>query len=210
MPPLVTSPSTPAGAWMSRALARCRQRYVAVQRCRLWQQIRRQWPSLSGHRTEALDGKHLDGIAFIGAALTNGDLMQRKLADLNNAGVPMHSSGLVRRSSAPPRRRTWWCRRPGPVPLSLRQMNPRTARKPTYRFRRGRCADLRAGGDRHLRQHQRRFAPPPSRRMTKAGCCCPASISPVATSSSPVPGALADGTAFPAGATLSYDLPVKD
>lgn len=161
-----------------------------------------------------LDGKHQDSLAFINAALANSDLMQRKLAGLNNAryadafhlrpGVEIVSAtadgDLVVQ---------------GDLDLSgyrYASVNPHTRQTAVYGSGEAGALTLRAGGDLSIYGSiNDGFAPPPATQDDKGWVLLPGID--FTGGDIVVPGAgvtLADGTAFPAGTTLNYDLPIKN
>ncbi|QGA50511.1 filamentous hemagglutinin family protein [Pseudomonas brassicacearum] len=161
-----------------------------------------------------LDGKHQDSLAFINAALANSDLMQRRLAGLNNAryadafhlrpGVEIVSAtadgDLVVQ---------------GDLDLSryrYASVNPHTQKTDLYGSGEAGALTLRAGGDLSIYGSiNDGFAPPPPTQDDKGWVLLPGID--FTGGDIVVPGAgvtLADGTAFPAGTTLNYDLPIKD
>ncbi|WP_439125709.1 MAG: filamentous hemagglutinin family protein [Pseudomonas rhizophila] len=160
-----------------------------------------------------LDGKHQDSIAFINAALSNGDLMQRKLAGLNNAryadafhlrpGVEIVSAtadgDLVVR---------------GDLDLSgyrYASVNPHTRKTAVYGSGESGALTLRAGGDLNIYGSiTDGFAQPPATNDDKGWVLLPGID--FAAGDIVVPGTgvtLADGTAFPAGSVLNFDVPLK-
>lgn len=161
-----------------------------------------------------LDRKHDDSTKFITAAHGNSDLMQRKLAGLNNAryadafhlrpGVEIVSAtadgDLVVQ---------------GDLDLSgyrYASVNPHTQKPAVDGSGEVGALTLRAGGDLSIYGSiNDGFAPPPPTRDDKGWVLLPGID--FTGGDIIVPGAgvtLADGTAFPAGATLNYDLPIKD
>ncbi|EJM00069.1 filamentous hemagglutinin family N-terminal domain containing protein [Pseudomonas sp. GM102] len=160
-----------------------------------------------------LDGKHLQSTLFINAALANNDLMQRKLAGLNNAryadafhlrpGVEIVSAtadgDLVVQ---------------GDLDLSgyrYASVNPHTQLTSVYGSGESGSLTLRAGGDLSIYGSiNDGFAPPPATQDDKGWVLLPGID--FTGGDIVVPGAgvtLADDTAFPAGTTLNYDAPIK-
>ena len=160
-----------------------------------------------------LDGKHLQSTQFINAALANNDLMQRKLAGLNNArytdafhlrpGVEIVSAtadgDLVVQ---------------GDLDLSgyrYASVNPHTQKTSVYGSGESGSLTLRAGGDLSIYGSiNDGFAPPPATQDDKGWVLLPGID--FTAGDIVVPGAgvtLADGTAIPAGTTLNYDAPIK-
>jgi filamentous hemagglutinin family protein len=160
-----------------------------------------------------LDGKHQQSIQFINAALANNDLMQRKLAGLNNAryadvfhlrpGVEIVSAtadgDLVVQ---------------GDLDLSgyrYASVNPHTQKTSIYGSGESGNLTLRAGGDLSIYGSiNDGFAPPPDTQDDKGWVLLPGID--FTGGDIVVPGAgvtLADGTAFPAGTILNYDVPLK-
>jgi len=160
-----------------------------------------------------LDAKHGQSVQFINAALANNDLMQRKLAGLNNAryadafhlrpGVEIVSAtadgDLVVQ---------------GDLDLSgyrYASVNPHTQKTSVYGSGESGSLTLRAGGDLSIYGSiTDGFAPPPATQDDKGWTLLPGVD--FTGGDIVVPGAgvtLADGTAFPAGTTLNYDVPIK-
>ncbi|MHC8367505.1 filamentous hemagglutinin family protein [Pseudomonas sp. ZT5P21] len=160
-----------------------------------------------------LDSKHLQSVQFINAALDNNDLMQRKLAGLNNAryadafhlrpGVEIVSAtadgDLVVQ---------------GDLDLSgyrYASVNPHTQQTSVYGSGEAGSLTLRAGGDLNIYGSiNDGFAPPPDTQDDKGWVLLPGID--FTGGDIVVPGAgitLADGTTFPAGTTLNYDVPLK-
>ncbi|ROM69682.1 hemagglutinin [Pseudomonas brassicacearum] len=160
-----------------------------------------------------LDGKHQDSIAFIDAALANGDLMQRKLAGLNNAryadafhlrpGVEIVSAtadgDLVVR---------------GDLDLSgyrYASVNPHTRKTAVYGSGESGALTLRAGGDLNIYGSiTDGFARPPASNDDKGWVLLPGID--FAAGDIVVPGTgvtLEVDTAFPAGSVLNFDVPLK-
>lgn len=160
-----------------------------------------------------LDGKHQQSIQFINTALANNDLMQRKLAGLNNAryadvfhlrpGVEIVSAtadgDLVVQ---------------GDLDLSgyrYASLNPHTQKTSVYGSGEPGNLTLRAGGDLSIYGSiNDGFAPPPDTQDDKGWVLLPGID--FTGGDIVVPGAgvtLADGTAFPAGTILNYDVPLK-
>lgn len=175
-------------------------------------------PAVSGRPYQVidqgyLDGKHQQSIQFINAALANNDLMQRKLAGLNNAryadvfhlrpGVEIVSAtadgDLVVQ---------------GDLDLSgyrYASLNPHTQKTSVYGSGEAGSLTLRAGGDLNIYGSiNDGFAPPPDTQDDKGWVLLPGID--FTGGDIVVPGAgvtLADGTTFPAGTTLNYDVPLK-
>ncbi|MED7670621.1 filamentous hemagglutinin N-terminal domain-containing protein [Pseudomonas moraviensis subsp. stanleyae] len=160
-----------------------------------------------------LDGIHADSTAFIDAALGNGDLLQRKLAGLNNAaysdafhlrpGVEIASNtadgDLVVQ---------------GDLDLSgyrYASLNPHTQKTAVYGSGESGSLLIRAGGNLDIYGSiNDGFAPPPE-TVDDAGWKLVPGIQPFGGDLI-VPGAgvtLAPGTLFPVGTTLNYDLPIQ-
>ncbi|KAF0866351.1 filamentous haemagglutinin family protein [Pseudomonas sp. LD120] len=160
-----------------------------------------------------LDQKHQLSTAFINAALQNNDLLQNKLAGLNNAtyadalhlrpGVEIVSKtadgDLVVQ---------------GDLDLSgyrYASLNPHSQKTSVYGSGEVGSLTLRAGGDLNIYGSiNDGFAPPPSTVDDKGWVL----LSGVDFTGGHliVPGTgvtLADGTRFPSGTTLNYDLPLK-
>ncbi|SEO50145.1 filamentous hemagglutinin family protein [Pseudomonas sp. NFACC39-1] len=161
-----------------------------------------------------LDGKHQDSLAFINAALTNSDLMRRKLAGLNNARYvdAFHLRPSVEIVSATADGDLVV---QGDLDLSgyrYASVNPHTRQTAVYGSGEPGALILRAGGDLSIYGSiNDGFAPPPPTQDDKGWVLLPGID--FTGGDIVVPGAgvtLADGTAFPAGTTLNYDLPIKD
>ncbi|CAI8895768.1 filamentous haemagglutinin family protein [Pseudomonas serboccidentalis] len=175
-------------------------------------------PAASGRPYQVIDQAYLDGIhsdstAFINAALSNSDLLQRKLAGLNNAtyadafhlrpGVEIASKSadgdLVVQ---------------GDLDLSgyrYASLNPHTPKTSVYGSGESGSLVIRAGGNLDIYGSiNDGFAPPPE-TVDDAGWKLVPGIQPFGGDLI-VPGAgvtLADGTKFPVGTTLNYDLPIQ-
>jgi filamentous hemagglutinin family protein len=160
-----------------------------------------------------LDGIHVDSTAFINAALANTDLLQRKLAGLNNAayadafhlrpGVEIASKtadgDLVVQ---------------GDLDLSgyrYASLNPHTQKTSVYGSGESGSLVIRAGGNLDIYGSiNDGFAPPPE-TVDDTGWKLVPGVQPFGGDLI-VPGAgvtLADGTQYPIGATLNYDLPIQ-
>ncbi|MFJ2319420.1 filamentous haemagglutinin family protein [Pseudomonas sp. NPDC087817] len=175
-------------------------------------------PAASGRPYQVIDQGYLDRIhtdsdGFINAALNNSDLLQRKLAGLNNAtyadvfhlrpGVEIVSKSadgdLVVQ---------------GDLDLSgyrYASLNPNTRRTSVYGSGEAGSLLIRAGGNLDIYGSiNDGFAPPPE-TADDAGWKLVPGIQPYGGDLI-VPGAgvsLAEGTLFPVGATLNYDLPIQ-
>ncbi len=161
-----------------------------------------------------LDGKHALSNDFINAALQNTHLLQNKLAGLNNAtyadafhvrpGVEIVSKtadgDLVVQ---------------GDLDLSryrYASLNPHSQQdNAVYGSGESGSLTLRAGGDLNIYGSiNDGFAPPPVSADDKGWVLLPGIDYRGGTVVVPGNGVtLADGTAFPAGTTLNYDLPIK-
>ena len=161
-----------------------------------------------------LDGKHLLSNDFIKAALQNTNLLQNKLAGLNNAtyadafhvrpGVEIVSKtadgDLVVQ---------------GDLDLSryrYASLNPHSQQdNAVYGSGESGSLTLRAGGDLNIYGSiNDGFAPPPVSADDKGWVLLPGIDYRGGTVVVPGNGVtLADGTSFPAGTTLNYDLPIK-
>ncbi|MGC5703345.1 filamentous hemagglutinin family protein [Pseudomonas sp. NFXW11] len=160
-----------------------------------------------------LKKKHDLSTAFINAALQNNDLLQNKLAGLNNAtyadalhlrpGVEIVSKtadgDLVVQ---------------GDLDLSgyrYASLNPHSQKTSVYGSGEVGSLTLRAGGDLNIYGSiNDGFAPPPPTVDDKGWVLLPGVDFTGGTIIVPGNGVtLADGTAFPAGSTLNYDLPIK-
>ena len=160
-----------------------------------------------------LDGKHALSTAFINGALLNADLLNNKLAGLNNStyadafhlrpGVQIVSNtadgDLVVQ---------------GDLDLSgyrYASLNPHSQKTSVYGSGESGSLTLRAGGDLSIYGSiNDGFSPPPETVDDKGWVLLPGKD--FSGGDIVVPGngvTLADGTAFPAGSTLNYDLPIK-
>lgn len=160
-----------------------------------------------------LDGKHVLSTAFINGALLNSDLLNNKLAGLNNStyadafhlrpGVQIVSNtadgDLVVQ---------------GDLDLSgyrYASLNPHSQKTSVYGSGESGSLTLRAGGDLNIYGSiNDGFSPPPETVDDKGWVLLPGKD--FSGGDIVVPGngvTLADGTAFPAGSTLNYDLPIK-
>lgn len=160
-----------------------------------------------------LDGKHALSTAFINAALLNQDLLQGKLAGLNNA---TYANAFHLRPGVEIVSRT-----PdgdlvvqGDLDLSgyrYASLNPNSQKTSVYGSGESGSLTLRAGGDLNIYGSiNDGFAPPPDTVDDKGWVLLPGID--FTGGAVVVPGngvTLADGTAFPAGATLNYDVPIK-
>ncbi|WP_416773231.1 filamentous hemagglutinin family protein [Pseudomonas sp. RHF3.3-3] len=160
-----------------------------------------------------LDAKHLQSTAFINAALANASLMQGKLAGLNNATYAdaFHLRPGVEIVSATPDGDLVV---QGDIDLSgyrYASVNPNTRKTGVYGSGEVGSLTLRAGGDLNIYGSiSDGFAPPPATQDDKGWILLPGID--INGGDTVVPGAgvtLADGTTFPGGVTLNYDLPIK-
>ncbi|MDI2595413.1 filamentous hemagglutinin family protein [Pseudomonas sp. 681] len=175
-------------------------------------------PAASGRPYQVIDQAYLDRIhgdstTFINAALANSDLLQRKLAGLNNAtyadafhlrpGVEIASKStdgdLVVQ---------------GDLDLSgyrYASLNPHTQQTAVYGSGEAGNLVIRAGGNLDIHGSLNDgFAPPPE-TVDDAGWKLLPGVQPFGGDLI-VPGAgvtLAEGTQFPAGTTLNYDVPIQ-
>ncbi|MFW9078662.1 filamentous hemagglutinin family protein [Pseudomonas sp. P2757] len=175
-------------------------------------------PVASGRPYQVIDQAYLERIhgdssAFIDAALANSDLLQRKLAGLNNAAyadalhlrpgveIASHSADgdLVVQ---------------GDVDLSgyrYASLNPHTQKTAVYGSGESGSLVIRAGGNLDIYGSiNDGFAPPPE-TVDDAGWKLVPGVQPFGGDLI-VPGAgvtLAEGTLFPQGTTLNYDLPIQ-
>lgn len=160
-----------------------------------------------------LDRIHLDSTGFINAALGNAELLQRKLAGLNNAtyadafhlrpGVEITSKNadgdLVVQ---------------GDIDLSgyrYASLNPHTQKTSVYGSGESGSLVLRAGGNLDIYGSINDGFAPPQETVDDAGWKLLPGVQPFGGDLI-VPGAgvdLADGTQYPVGATLNYDLPIQ-
>ncbi|MDZ5633838.1 filamentous haemagglutinin family protein [Janthinobacterium sp. GMG1] len=160
-----------------------------------------------------LDSKHADSTAFIDAALANTNLRNGKLAGLNTAAYAeaLHlRPGVDIVSKTPDGDLVVQ----GDLDLSgmrYASLNPRF--QVTHARGSGEVGSLllRAGGDLNIYGSiNDGFAPPPSTQDDKGWLLLPGRD--INGSDVIVPGTgvtLADGTIFPGGVTLNYDVPVK-
>ncbi|WP_085683942.1 MULTISPECIES: filamentous hemagglutinin family protein [unclassified Pseudomonas] len=175
-------------------------------------------PAASGRPYQVIDQAlfdriHGDSDAFINAALGNSDLLQRKLAGLNNAtyrdafhlrpGVEIASKTadgdlLVE----------------GDIDLSryrYASLNPHTQKTALYGSGESASLVMRAGGNLDIYGSiNDGFAPPPE-TVDDAGWKLLPGVQPFGGDLI-VPGSgvtLAEGTLFPSGTTLNYDLPIQ-
>ncbi|WP_425251599.1 filamentous hemagglutinin family protein [Janthinobacterium sp. NFX145] len=160
-----------------------------------------------------LDSKHADSTAFINAALANTNLRNGKLAGLNTAAYAeaLHlRPGVDIVSKTPDGDLVVQ----GDLDLSgmrYASLNPRF--QVTHARGSGEVGSLllRAGGDLNIYGSiNDGFAPPPSTQDDKGWLLLPGRD--INGSDVIVPGTgvtLADGTIFPGGVTLNYDVPVK-
>lgn len=160
-----------------------------------------------------LDGKHALSTAFINAALLNQDLLQNKLAGLNNAAYAdaFHlRPGVEIVSSTPDGDLVVQ----GDLDLSAYRyasLNPHTQQTSVYGSGEAGSLTLRAGGDLNIYGSiNDGFSPPPETVDDKGWVLLPGKD--FSGGDIVVPGngvTLAEGTAFPSGSTLNYDLPIK-
>lgn len=160
-----------------------------------------------------LDGKHALSTAFINAALLNSDLLNNKLAGLNNSTYAdtFHlRPGVQIVSSTPDGDLVVQ----GDLDLSgyrYASLNPHTRQTSVYGSGESGSLTLRAGGDLSIYGSiNDGFSPPPETVDDKGWVLLPGKD--FSGGDIVVPGngvTLADGTAFPAGSTLNYDLPIK-
>ncbi|MHC8339674.1 filamentous haemagglutinin family protein [Pseudomonas sp. HLT2-19-2] len=175
-------------------------------------------PAVSGRPYQVIDQTYLndihdDSTPYINAARANADLLQRKLAGLNNAtyadafhlrpGVEIVSKtsdgDLVVE---------------GDLDLSgyrYASLNPHTQKTSVYGSGESGSLVIRAGGNLDIYGSiNDGFAPPPE-TVDDAGWKLVSGVQPFGAPLV-VPGTgvtLAEGTLFPAGATLNYDLPIQ-
>lgn len=175
-------------------------------------------PAASGRPYQVIDQAYLDRIdldnsAFIDAALGNADLLQRKLAGLHNAtyadafhlrpGVEIASKSadgdLVVQ---------------GDLDLSgyrYASLNPHTQKTPVYGSGESGSLVIRAGGNLDIYGSINDGFAPPLETVDDAGWKLVTGVQPFGGDLI-VPGAgvtLAEGTQYPVGATLNYDLPIQ-
>ncbi|QAX84866.1 hemagglutinin [Pseudomonas sp. DTU12.3] len=160
-----------------------------------------------------LDVIHGDSTAFIDAALGNGDLLQRKLAGLNNAA---YSDAFHLRPGVEIASKTadGDLVVQGDLDLSAYRyasLNPHTQKTAVYGSGESGSLLIRAGGNLDIYGSVNDgFAPPPE-TVDDAGWKLVPGIQPFGGDLI-VPGAgvtLAEGTSFPVGTTLNYDLPIQ-
>ena len=160
-----------------------------------------------------LDAKHAQSTAFINAALQNSDLLQNKLAGLNNAGYAdafhLRPGVEIVSKSADGDLVVQ-----GDLDLSgyrYASLNPHSQKTSVYGSGEVGSLTLRAGGDLNVYGSiNDGFAPPPATVDDKGWVLLPGVDFTGGTIIVPGNGVtLADGTAFPAGSTLNYDLPIK-
>ncbi|AZC26918.1 filamentous haemagglutinin family protein [Pseudomonas sessilinigenes] len=160
-----------------------------------------------------LDQKHQLSSAFINAALQNSDLMQNKLAGLNNAGYAdaFHLRPGVQIVSKTPDGDLVV---QGDLDLSgyrYASVNPHSQKTSVYGSGEVGALVLRAGGELSIYGSiNDGFAPPPQTVDDKGWVLLPGVDFTGGNIIVPGTGVtLADGTSFPTGATLNYDLPIK-
>ncbi|MFS1286441.1 filamentous hemagglutinin family protein [Pseudomonas piscis] len=160
-----------------------------------------------------LDQKHQLSSAFINAALQNSDLMQNKLAGLNNAGYAdaFHLRPGVQIVSKTPDGDLVV---QGDLDLSgyrYASVNPHSQKTSVYGSGEVGALVLRAGGELSIYGSiNDGFAPPPQTVDDKGWVLLPGVDFTGGNIIVPGTGVtLADGTSFPTGAILNYDLPIK-
>ena len=165
-----------------------------------------QWPAVSGdHSGLSGSASTRDSTTFIDAALANTQLLQRKLAGLNNADLRRRLPPAPRRGNRQqdPGRRPGGAGRPGPVRLPLRQPQPAQPEDDcVYGSGESGSLVLRAGGNLNIYGSiNDGFAPPPAvRGRQRLGAAAGCATSTAATIVVPGNGVtLAEGTPFPAG-----------
>ncbi|NWB83889.1 filamentous haemagglutinin family protein [Pseudomonas gingeri] len=175
-------------------------------------------PAASGRPYQVITQSYLDGIdrqnsAFVDAALLNNNLLQNKLAGLYNAtyGDVLHLRPAVEIVSATPGGDLVV---QGDIDLSgyrYASLNPFTQKTGVYGSGEVGKLALRAGGDLNIYGSiTDGFAPPP-KTDDDTGWLLLSGID-FSGGNIVVPGAgvtLADGTRFPAGSTLNYDVPLR-
>ena len=175
-------------------------------------------PAASGRPYQVITQAYLDGIdqqnsAFVDAALLNNNLLQNKLAGLYNAtyGDVLHLRPAVEIVSATPGGDLVV---QGDVDLSgyrYASLNPFTQKTAVYGSGEVGKLALRAGGDLNIYGSiTDGFAPPP-KTDDDTGWLLLSGID-FSGGNIVVPGpgvTLADGTRFPAGSTLNYDVPLR-
>ncbi|MBT2372647.1 filamentous hemagglutinin family protein [Pseudomonas fluorescens] len=175
-------------------------------------------PTASGRPYQVIDQAYLDtkhalSTGFINAALLNSDLLQNKLAGLNNAAYAdvFHLRPGVEIVSKTPDGDLVV---QGDVDLSgyrYASLNPHSQKTSVYGSGESGSLTLRAGGDLNIYGSiNDGFAPPPETVDDKGWVLLPGIDFTGGTVVVPGNGVtLADGTAFPAGTVLNYDLPIK-
>ncbi|VVN92847.1 hypothetical protein PS718_02034 [Pseudomonas fluorescens] len=175
-------------------------------------------PSASGRAYQVLDQAYFDRIhadsnAFIDAALSNSNLLQNKLAGLNNAS---YANALHLRPGVEIASKTidGDLVIQGDVDLSgyrYASLNPYTQKTSIYGSGESGSLVIRAGGDVDIHGSLNDgFAPPPE-TVDDAGWKLLPGIQPFGGDLIvPTAGVtLAEGTLFPAGVTLNYDVPLQ-
>ncbi|WP_085582258.1 MULTISPECIES: filamentous hemagglutinin family protein [unclassified Pseudomonas] len=175
-------------------------------------------PAASGRPYQVIDQAylnriHVDSSAFIDAALANGDLLQRKLAGLRSSA---YSDALHLRPGVEIASKTadGDLVVQGDIDLSgyrYASLNPHTQKTSVYGSGEAGSLAIRAGGNLDVYGSLNDgFAPPPE-TVDDAGWKLLPGIQPFGGDLI-VPGSgvtLAEGTLFPAGATLNYDVPLQ-
>ncbi|MCU1761408.1 filamentous hemagglutinin family protein [Pseudomonas sp. 14P_8.1_Bac3] len=175
-------------------------------------------PAASGRPYQIIDQAylnriHVDSTAFIDAALGNADLLQRKLAGLNN---PTYADAFHLRPGVEIASKTadGDLVVQGDLDLSgyrYASLNPHTRKTSVYGSGEAGSLLIRAGGNLDIHGSiNDGFAPPPATVDDNGWKLIPGML-PFG-GDVVVPGAgveLAEGTQFPIGAVLNYDLPIQ-
>ncbi|MHA3735382.1 filamentous hemagglutinin family protein [Pseudomonas sp. Eth.TT006] len=175
-------------------------------------------PAASGRPYQVIDQAYLDRIhgdseLFINAALGNNDLLQRKLAGLNNANyaAAFHLRPGVEIAS---KTADGDLVVQGDLDLSgyrYASLNPDTRKTAVYGSGEAGSLVIRAGGNLDIYGSINDGFAPPGQTVDDAGWKLLPGVQPFGGDLI-VPGAgvtLAEGTLFPVGAKLNYDLPIQ-
>jgi filamentous hemagglutinin family protein len=161
-----------------------------------------------------LDARHAESTRFVDGALANGDLLNTKLAGLNNATYRdvLHLRPAVEIDSATPDGDLVVR---GDLDLSGQRyasLNPRTPRTAVYGSGEVGMLTLRAGGDLSIYGSiNDGFAPPPETPDDQGWILTPGVQRFGGDVIVPIAGVtLADGTVYPKGKTLNYAITARD